>query len=588
MKKIESSPSSTSMSSSLNEKEKESALELAKRKIRKEVRAERAKKTVRKERSTLERSASSYFYKNFFPSRFLFRLLNSCSKNSEHMDEDYMAHLEIAEEREEGLFARKLSFSTSELFGKYCEESIPAALHLCSWSSGLPHLRNMQGKDWVTMEKPLVFDVDLDSYGKALRTCCGDEKKMCKNCSTLCKIAMASIAFVLSRFGFDERRVRFFFSGRKGIHCWVFDKRAFGMLTRDREQIVSLLSPFDEAVEIRRQYRGQGGMSGVQKKLDVTEDETDSSGDKNDQLKDNEKNEKGQEQEKIKLSGSPFSRSVRGRDVSDYIDYHKKSVICMDLHHSVLEGGFELLWNRMRYGDSKEFAKFVLESVVSAKMRRIEEEGRTLLEKRSEETSFVQGEDCECGGKSVQFPGMTSLSVLYSSIFNTVMTGNLTIANSNEPYEEYVSHGLCPGSRDALDLLKFFRVTLGESKKQLAQDLYRDVVAATCLPRLDKKVTLDREHLIKMPWGTKSSNGKICLELKNHIGVFKKRCSKNYCTNDDSSILYEEIEFDPSDEARFPSYKILYDSNNANRKEATERLEKNVKDFIASFSSVAN
>lgn len=77
--------------------------------------------------------------------------------------------------------------------------------------------------------KELVFDVDLTDY---TRGCCSTNT-VCDTCFVIIKAAMGVLDFSLrTEFGFEN--VNFFFSGGRGLHCWVGDREA--MLLGDGER----------------------------------------------------------------------------------------------------------------------------------------------------------------------------------------------------------------------------------------------------------------------------------------------------------------------------------------------------------------
>lgn len=83
---------------------------------------------------------------------------------------------------------------------------------------------------------PLVFDVDANDYAD-VRTCgCGEEKKVCNQCWTDHIVPAANtIERICRELGF--RRILRVFSGRRGVHIWVFDRKAYYLLTEQRAAI---------------------------------------------------------------------------------------------------------------------------------------------------------------------------------------------------------------------------------------------------------------------------------------------------------------------------------------------------------------
>ena len=90
-------------------------------------------------------------------------------------------------------------------------------------------------------ERELVFDIDMDDYNDVLNFTL-DEHGW-----TRCWDLMAAAIRVLDRglredFGFEH--VFFVFSGRRGIHCWVCDKRARVLTDEERGAIANYFSVY--------------------------------------------------------------------------------------------------------------------------------------------------------------------------------------------------------------------------------------------------------------------------------------------------------------------------------------------------------
>lgn len=84
----------------------------------------------------------------------------------------------------------------------------------------------------------LNFDVDLDEYD-SIRMCCKNKKA----CSECWKYAYWSILimkwFFINKLG--EKKFFFFFSGRRGFHCFLFSKNKNFIFLRKREKLLEIL-----------------------------------------------------------------------------------------------------------------------------------------------------------------------------------------------------------------------------------------------------------------------------------------------------------------------------------------------------------
>ncbi|KCV69053.1 DNA primase, eukaryotic-type, small subunit [Fonticula alba] len=91
----------------------------------------------------------------------------------------------------------------------------------------------------LPLERELVFDIDMDDYDRA-RSCCSG-KQCCRRCFGYIACAGDILTTALREdFGFE--RTLWAYSGRRGAHLWVADRRA-RLLTPDaRGAIVSYLN----------------------------------------------------------------------------------------------------------------------------------------------------------------------------------------------------------------------------------------------------------------------------------------------------------------------------------------------------------
>ena len=88
-----------------------------------------------------------------------------------------------------------------------------------------------------TIERELVFDIDLTDYD-VVRNCGCDGAKICPKCWIYMGMAMEVMDSGLrSDFGF--KHVAWFYSGRRGVHCWVCDDTARKMSNEARSAVAS-------------------------------------------------------------------------------------------------------------------------------------------------------------------------------------------------------------------------------------------------------------------------------------------------------------------------------------------------------------
>ena len=87
----------------------------------------------------------------------------------------------------------------------------------------------------TTIGAELVFDIDISDYDD-VRVCCKG-KNACDNCWLLVKSA-AQLLEVRLRSEFGFKHTVWVFSGRRGVHCWVLDDKAFSLPNEHREAIV--------------------------------------------------------------------------------------------------------------------------------------------------------------------------------------------------------------------------------------------------------------------------------------------------------------------------------------------------------------
>lgn len=88
------------------------------------------------------------------------------------------------------------------------------------------------------LAKELCFDIDLTDYDD-IRTCC-DKANICNKCWQFITMAIKVVDVAL-RDDFGFRHILWVYSGRRGAHAWVCDKKAREMDDQKRRAIAGYL-----------------------------------------------------------------------------------------------------------------------------------------------------------------------------------------------------------------------------------------------------------------------------------------------------------------------------------------------------------
>ncbi|KAA6411355.1 MAG: eukaryotic and archaeal DNA primase small subunit [Lasallia pustulata] len=175
------------------------------------------------------------FYQRLFPFRYLFQWLNHSIKPSNDF-----AHREFAFTLQNDAYLRYQSFTTADLLRKDVLRLNPSRFEIGPVYTANPRDRKTLRKSTAfrPVAKELVFDIDLTDYDE-IRTCC-DKANICHKCWSFVRMAIKVVdAALRDDFGFDH--IMWVYSGRRGAHAWISDKRAREMDDQKRKALAGYL-----------------------------------------------------------------------------------------------------------------------------------------------------------------------------------------------------------------------------------------------------------------------------------------------------------------------------------------------------------
>ncbi|KAF4554571.1 DNA primase small subunit-like protein [Elsinoe fawcettii] len=175
------------------------------------------------------------FYSRLFPFRPLFLWLNASPT-----PQTQFTNREFAFVLPSDAYIRYQSFTTSDALRKQCLQMTPVRFEIGPEYTLNPRDRKSVRKQGAfrPISKELVFDIDLTDYDD-IRTCC-QKANICPKCWTFATLAIKVIDRAL-REDFGFRHLLWVYSGRRGVHCWVSDRRARNMEDSTRKAVAGYL-----------------------------------------------------------------------------------------------------------------------------------------------------------------------------------------------------------------------------------------------------------------------------------------------------------------------------------------------------------
>ncbi|KAK5107677.1 hypothetical protein LTR62_000912 [Meristemomyces frigidus] len=175
------------------------------------------------------------FYQRLFPFRPLFQWLN----HSPTPQPDFQ-NREFAFVLPGGAYIRYQSFASADLFRKQCVQMTPERFEIGPQYTINPRDRKQVRKAsaFRPVMKELVFDIDMTDYDP-IRTCC-EGAAICNKCWQFITMAVKVVDAALREdFGFQH--ILWVYSGRRGAHAWISDKRAREMDDSKRRSLANYL-----------------------------------------------------------------------------------------------------------------------------------------------------------------------------------------------------------------------------------------------------------------------------------------------------------------------------------------------------------
>ncbi|TID15806.1 hypothetical protein CANINC_004335 [Pichia inconspicua] len=195
--------------------------------------------TQGEDRETLEVSRPTsndmrHYYDKYLPFEDIFKWLNHGVEPSVDF-----SNREFAFEHSNGAYQRYLSFKNGEELKGKVIRNVPTRFEVGAVYSVEPvETRKNGGKLGKPLEKELVLDIDVTDYDDVRRCCSGTS--ICSKCWKFVSIAVEIVNTTLEEdFGVNDKI--WVFSGRRGVHCWVSDKRFRGLTESGRRAVVEYM-----------------------------------------------------------------------------------------------------------------------------------------------------------------------------------------------------------------------------------------------------------------------------------------------------------------------------------------------------------
>lgn len=183
------------------------------------------------------------YYGRLFPHQEMYKWL-SYGQGSKHpkADQGFFKKREFCFTLDGDIFVRYQSFRDADEMKAAIKDRCPAKIDIGPVFNVDPQKRTAYtsgSQAFAPVERELVFDIDMTDYDD-IRTCCSGAN-ICSKCWHFMTVAIKCIDDILEEeFGFEHRL--WVFSGRRGVHCWVADKRARMLTDEQRSSLANFFT----------------------------------------------------------------------------------------------------------------------------------------------------------------------------------------------------------------------------------------------------------------------------------------------------------------------------------------------------------
>ncbi|KAF5730077.1 DNA primase isoform 1 [Tripterygium wilfordii] len=179
------------------------------------------------------------YYGKLFPYADIFKWM-SYGNDGKHpaCDKSYFGRREFSFTLDNDIYLRFQSFNNASELENAIREKCPFKIDIGPVYSVDPAKRHAYAQSgdnvFTPVERELVFDIDITDYDDVRYCCSGAD--VCLECWPLMTVAIKVIDSALrDDFGFNH--ILWAYSGRRGVHCWVCDRKARRLTNEQRGAI---------------------------------------------------------------------------------------------------------------------------------------------------------------------------------------------------------------------------------------------------------------------------------------------------------------------------------------------------------------